>query len=204
MIEAFQPSFNPLFILLFVALSFVQEYHPYTFAILVLAYLFGQGFRGKDEVVLSNWSFPYRATGKAFAIVTVYILVGALWAVFRSVLNIIRLDRLATPEVVEFYRKCHTEAVRVALNAKEGDPVFCTQADYIHMMGLQKIGFLKSMLIWPFDVVRMLFTELFRLAYDVAFALYQEHGGKLLRWADKIRQKSVSYTHLTLPTTPYV
>ena len=91
MIEAFQPSFNPLFILLFVALSFVQEYHPYTFAILVLAYLFGQGFRGKDEVVLSNWSFPYRATGKAFAIVTVYILVGALWAVFRSVLNIICL-----------------------------------------------------------------------------------------------------------------
>ena len=91
--------------------------------------------------------------------------------------------------MVEFYRKCHTEAVRVALNAKEGNPVFCTQADYIHMMGLQKIGFLKSMLIWPFDVVRMLFTELFRLAYDVAFALYQEHGGKLLRWADKIRQK---------------
>lgn len=191
-IEACQPSFSFLFILLFVAASFAQENHPYLFGLLVVTYLFTQGFRGKDRVEWSTWSFPYRTTGKAFAIVAVYICIGALWAVFRSTLNIIRLDRLATPEVVDFYKECHANATALAQEAQvtthPKGPIFCTQADYIYMMGLQKVGFLKSMLIWPFDVVRMLFTELFRLTYDVAFSLYQQHGGKLLRWADGVRQ----------------
>ena len=31
-----------------------------------------------------------------------------------------------------------------------------------------------------------------------------KHKIELTRWPDEINDKSVSYTHLTLPTTPYV
>lgn len=194
LIQATTPGFNFWFILVFVGASFLQENHPYAFALAVIVYLILQGFSGKDSFDWSQWSFPYRTTAKAFLVVFLYILIGVIWATVRCVFNIIRLEKLASSELIEIYKKCH-QAAKVAgvrVNQTSSAVVYCNPEDYLSMMAVQKGRFLQSALLWPLDFCRIAITELFSMLYDIGYAILKQYGADALRWGDGIRQRYMS------------